>query len=86
MGSANERRRYIVMPPLIGWAHTQNDRWVLVEDLRKQLDTDVFMLWEKDSMNVRQHSYIGLINEYGLTISIHDFAKCAFENRQIHFS
>ena len=25
MGSANERRRYIVMPPLIVWAHTQND-------------------------------------------------------------
>ena len=24
MGSANERRRYIVTPPLIGWAHTQN--------------------------------------------------------------
>ena len=23
-GSANERRRYIFMPPLIGWAHTQN--------------------------------------------------------------
>ena len=23
MGSANERRRYIVMPPLIGWAHIQ---------------------------------------------------------------
>ena len=25
MGSANERRYYIVTPPLIGWAHTQND-------------------------------------------------------------
>ena len=25
MGSANERRCYIVMAPLIGWAHTQND-------------------------------------------------------------
>ena len=25
MGSANERRRYYAMPPLIGWAHTQND-------------------------------------------------------------
>ena len=24
MGSANERGRYIVTPPLIGWAHTQN--------------------------------------------------------------
>ena len=23
MGSANERRRYIVTPPLIGWAHTR---------------------------------------------------------------
>ena len=27
MGPANERRRYIVTPPLIGWAHTQNDAW-----------------------------------------------------------
>ena len=27
MGSANERRRYIVTASLIGWAHTQNDRW-----------------------------------------------------------
>ena len=26
MGSANNRRRYIVTHPLIGWAHTQNDR------------------------------------------------------------
>ena len=25
MGSANERRRYYVTPPLIGRAHTQND-------------------------------------------------------------
>ena len=25
MGSANERRRYIVTSSLIGWAHTQND-------------------------------------------------------------
>ena len=25
MGSANERRRYIVTSPLIGRAHTQND-------------------------------------------------------------
>ena len=25
MGSANESRRYIVTPPLIGWAHTHND-------------------------------------------------------------
>ena len=25
MGSANEKRCYIVMPPLIGWAHTKND-------------------------------------------------------------
>ena len=24
---ANERRRYIVMSYLIGWAHTQNDPW-----------------------------------------------------------
>ena len=29
MGSANERRRYDVTPPLIGRAHTQNDPSVL---------------------------------------------------------
>ena len=29
MDSANERRRYIVTPPLIGWAHTQKDPWIL---------------------------------------------------------
>ena len=27
MGSANERRRYIIAPSPIGWAHTQNDLW-----------------------------------------------------------
>ena len=27
MGSADERRRYIVTAPLIGWAQTQNDPW-----------------------------------------------------------
>ena len=26
LGSANERRRYYVTPPLIGRVHTQNDR------------------------------------------------------------
>ena len=26
-GSANERHRYIVTAPLIGWAHSQNDPW-----------------------------------------------------------
>ena len=29
MGSANERRRYIVTPPLIGRAHTRNDPCLL---------------------------------------------------------
>ena len=28
MGSANERRRYIAKPPLIGRAHTQNDPYI----------------------------------------------------------
>ena len=27
LGSANERRRYVVTSSLIGWAHTQNDFW-----------------------------------------------------------
>ena len=31
MGSDNERRRYIVTPPLIDWAHTQNDPYIVVD-------------------------------------------------------
>ena len=30
MGSANERRCYIVMHPLIGWVHAQNDLCMLL--------------------------------------------------------
>ena len=31
MGSANEEQRYIIITlSLIGWAHTQNDPWVLI--------------------------------------------------------
>ena len=33
MHSANERRRYIVTSPLIGWVHTQKDPWVLHKDI-----------------------------------------------------
>ena len=33
MGSANERRRYIVTSSLIGWTHIQNDPWILFVDL-----------------------------------------------------
>ena len=29
MRPSNERRRYIVISSLIGWAHTQNDPWIL---------------------------------------------------------
>ena len=29
MGSADERRRFIVTSPLSGWTHTQNDHWIL---------------------------------------------------------
>ena len=29
MGSANERRRYYVTSPLIGWANIQNDPWYI---------------------------------------------------------
>ena len=32
MGSANERRRYYVTPPVIGRAHTQNDPWIYVNE------------------------------------------------------
>ena len=28
MHPANERRRYIVTSPLIGWVHAQNDLWI----------------------------------------------------------
>ena len=30
MGSANERRRFIITPPLIGWVHTQNDPCIAI--------------------------------------------------------
>ena len=30
MRSANERWRYIVTSSLIGWAHAQNDPWLLI--------------------------------------------------------
>ena len=35
MGSANERRRYLVTPSLIGWAHTQNDTSSVAAELTK---------------------------------------------------
>ena len=38
MGSANERRRYIVTPPLIGRAHTQNDPYLSIVFALKTLD------------------------------------------------
>ena len=31
MGSANERRRYFVTSSLVSWAHTQNDRCLLID-------------------------------------------------------
>ena len=39
MGSANERRRYIVTSFLIGWAHTQNDPCIMCS---LDLTTDTF--------------------------------------------
>ena len=30
VGLANERRRYIVTSSLIGWAHTENDPWLVI--------------------------------------------------------
>ena len=32
MGSANQRRCYNVMSPLIAWAHNQNDPWLMMKD------------------------------------------------------
>ena len=40
MGSANGRRRYVVTPPLIGWAHTKNDPW----DINKCFPLHMFVL------------------------------------------
>ena len=34
MRPANEIRRYTVIPSPIGWAHTQNDPWIIVENHR----------------------------------------------------
>ena len=37
MGSASEKRRYIVTPPLIGWAHTQQDACIQLKFSLKYL-------------------------------------------------
>ena len=49
---ANERRRYIVTPSLIGWAHTQNDpcilnngRWPGSSSVGQQTPTSVSIKW-----------------------------------------
>ena len=44
MGSAVERRRYIVTSSLIGWAHIQNGPWVLTQHWGNQtVDESVYM-------------------------------------------
>ena len=44
MVSANQRRRYIVTSPIIGWAHTQNDpaHWILDEQMELLLINAMF--------------------------------------------
>ena len=37
MGSANERRRYIVTTSLIGWAHHQIDPWTVMQEEQKSM-------------------------------------------------
>ena len=44
MGSANDRRRYIVTPPLIGWAHTHDDP-IITDDTRNVLEVEMRQ-WE----------------------------------------
>ena len=39
MGSANERRRYYVMPSLIGRARTQNGSWILLYSISHKMWT-----------------------------------------------
>ena len=52
MGTANVRRRYIVTPPLIGWAHTMNDlcltRWHCSET------KDLFLLLAQSFVSPRR--------------------------------
>ena len=43
MGSANERRRYIVTPPRIASAHNQNDPWVRAKNYAHCLCLVVFL-------------------------------------------
>ena len=43
MGSANERRRYSVTSPLIGWAHTQNDLCFMSQCVTDQ--SFLFSIW-----------------------------------------
>ena len=47
---ANERRRYIVTSSLIGWAHFQDDPWILVIILTVKFGMSL-MVWAKMSQN-----------------------------------
>ena len=53
MGSAIERRRYIVTSSLIGWAHVQNGPWVLTPHWGNQtVDESVYMNRMRDQYDI----------------------------------
>ena len=64
---ANERRRYIVTPSLIGWADTQNDPWYIIDqDLIITVPTDVYstVRWQIISATVMSvYSLVPIITD-----------------------
>ena len=81
MDSANKRRRYYVTPPVIGWAHTQNDAWwnVLSNKVNgprweDYLDITSLLSWYEETSTWKELIYImgPTFKQLGL------FSKCDF--------
>ena len=58
MRSANERRRYTVTPPLIGWAHTHSDPYRGAIGIRLTIITRVIKLTPATAWQVRWFQYV----------------------------
>ena len=61
---ANERRRYIVTPSLIGWADTQNDPWYIIDqDLIITVPTDVYstVRWQISASVMSAYIFVPVI-------------------------
>ena len=60
IGLANERRRYIVTLPFIGWAHTQNDSYVfhMTHGVSPNLHSVIDVRYPKPYEPVAQQTYL----------------------------